>query len=201
MQYKYGYAPLVLDENIILNPAEFCFIQYMPIKMAGIGSVSIPEHIMWIKPLVSRIGFGIGDYVYATVKYAWVDKDSCANRPGWHSDGFMTDDINYIWYNSIPTEFCVQEFDITQNCDLSLCEMESQAMEENIIIHPCNSLIRLDQSVVHRVAKCQHGCYRAFVKISVSKNQYNLIGNAHNYLFDYEWVMQERSISRNHPTK
>jgi len=201
MQYKYGYAPLVLDENVILNPSEFCFVQYMPIKMAGSGDVRVPKNLSWINDIVRRIGFSSDDYVYATVKNYFVSGGCAGNRPGWHSDGFMTDDINYIWYNENPTDFCVQEFIIDQDCDKSLQQMESQALDINIVNYPCNTLIRLDQSVIHRVAVSKIGCVRAFVKISVSKNKYNLAGNAHNYLFDYEWEMVERSKARNHPFK
>jgi hypothetical protein len=79
--------------------------------------------------------------------------------------------------------------------------MEAQALDINIVNYPCNTLIRLDQSVIHRVAISNDGCVRAFVKISASKNKYNLAGNAHNYLFDYDWEMVQRDEKRNHPFK
>ena len=41
---------------------------------------------------------------------------------------------------------------------------------------------------------------RTFIKVSFSDQKYNLKGNTHNYLFDYEWDMIDRSVSRNDPT-
>ncbi len=77
--------------------------------------------------------------------------------------------------------------------------MEDQARSENIRTYPVNTLLRLDQYVIHRVAPNAAPGYRAFVKISVSKARYNLKGNAHNYLLNYEWEMHSRDATRNHP--
>jgi hypothetical protein len=40
---------------------------------------------------------------------------------------------------------------------------------------------------------------RAFLKVSISKDKYDLIGNSHNYLLDYDWQMKERKQERNIP--
>jgi len=40
---------------------------------------------------------------------------------------------------------------------------------------------------------------RTFVKISFSKDKYDLIGNSHNYEMDYKWDMKERKEERNIP--
>lgn len=45
------------------------------------------------------------------------------------------------------------------------------------------------------------GCMRSFVKISFSTARYNLIGNSHNELFDYDWQMYPRDLMRNDPTR
>lgn len=205
---KYGQEPTVIG-RFNLVPEEMCFIQYLPIGMAeSEGSVKhlrLPKNSEWCYPLIKAAiqkegGFNLGDYVYLTVKHLYVTPSNMGNRPGWHSDGFGTDDINYIWCDKYPTEFCIQDFNITEDCETSLKEMESQAKEENIKIYSENTLLRLDKYNIHRTPLVGEG-YRTFVKISISKNRYNLKGNAHNYLFDYDWDMVVRSDIRNHPSK
>ena len=201
---NYGKEPLVID-NIHLEPTEMCFVQYLPIGMASkekLGSeVRIPKNLQWTWPLVEQIVESFGDdYIYLTVKHLYVTPSNMGNRPGWHSDGFGTDDTNYIWCDKYPTEFCIQDFNITEDCETSLKEMEDQASVLNLNTYGENTLLRLDKYNIHRTPTLGKG-YRTFVKISISKNRYNLKGNAHNYLFDYDWDMAVRSDIRNHPSK
>lgn len=195
---QYGTAPKVLGE-FNLEASEMCYVQYLPIALPR-SKVAIPENLRWVQPLLDAIEFSVIDHVYLTVKHIYVSGSDCGNRPGWHSDGFGTDDINYIWCDSNPTEFAIQHFDLSNDCDKSMKEMEQQFIVGSEIVYPVKTLLRLDQSVIHRTpTKCVPG-YRTFVKISVSKHRYNLKGNAHNYLLDYDWDMVERKVERNHPT-
>lgn len=204
---RYGTAPEVIDTHD-LKATEMCYVQYLPIGLAaceGNGDdIKIPDNLAWVRPLVHSVR--IEDkldpnlYLYLTVKHIYVSGSDCGNRPGWHSDGFGTDDINYIWCDSNPTEFAIQHFDLSSDCDKSMKEMEQQFIVGSEIVYPVKTLLRLDQYVIHRTpTKCVPG-YRTFVKISVSKHRYNLKGNAHNYLFNYDWDMVERKVERNHPT-
>jgi hypothetical protein len=43
------------------------------------------------------------------------------------------------------------------------------------------------------------GGMRSFLKISLSHQKYNLVGNSHNYLFDYNWDLHDRDTLRNDP--
>ncbi|MNC81348.1 hypothetical protein D3C75_1344520 [compost metagenome] len=61
------------------------------------------------------------------------------------------------------------------------------------------SFVRIDKWNVHRQPVAGEG-FRTFLKFSVSKNRYNLQGNSHNYLIDYDWEMVTRGEIRNHPT-
>lgn len=201
---NYGQAPEGVD-NIKVTPSEMCFVQYLPIALPaseGQGDeVRIPKNLEWCWKLVLPcIKLTLDDYIYLTVKHLYVTPNNMGNRPGWHSDGFGTEDINYIWCDKFPTEFCVQDFTISEDCDTSLKEMEEQAQDCNIITYPENTLLRLDKYNIHRTPIMGEG-YRTFVKVSVSKNRYNLQGNSHNYLFDYDWPLVLRSDTRNHPTK
>lgn len=205
MNISYGQEPKVIIEHIDLLPSEMCFVQYMPIRMAkneNLGSdLKVPNHIIWTKPLIDSLPeLEADDYVYLTVKHMYVNPQNMGNRPGWHSDGFETEDVNYIWTDTFPTEFCIQPFNISDNCAKSMTDMEEQARSENIRTYGCKALLKLDKFNIHRTPTIGEG-YRTFVKLSVSKDKYNLKGNAHNYLFDYEWNMVDRSTSRNHPNQ
>lgn len=196
-----GNPPIELRRFHIDCP-ELMFYQYLPVKMPG-TDFRIPQNLQCFKRLIDEAtsDYGVGDdeYVYITAKKMFIDVGCAANRPGWHLDGFGTSDVTYIWSDEIPTEFCIQSFDLSNDHIASLEEMEAQALPENIVTYFEGTLLRMDQHVVHRVGECKQAGYRTFVKISISKDKYNLIGNAHNYLFDYEWEMVERGESRNHP--
>lgn len=204
MTHYYGEPPIIISNNISISPTEMCFVQYLPIKMSYFeqlgDDVKIPNNLLWTQPLIDLIHKDIlqDHYVYLTVKHIYVSPNNMGNRPGWHSDGFQTDDINYIWTDKFPTEFCIQHFNIDNDCQKSMTQMQEQVNLNNIKTYGENSLVKLNQFNIHRTPEI--GCgYRTFIKISLSKNQYNLQGNAHNYLFDYQWNMKQRMDERNHP--
>lgn len=184
-----------------LKPTEFCFVQYLPIKMAGQDSVRIPQNLLWVDKMFKKVECYApplkGDYVYLTVKYGWHSNTSPQNRRGWHIDGFGTDDDNYIWYDSHPTECAIGNFDISKDHCESMKQMAEQV--EQIKEFPNKHVIYLGNTDVHRVSEKPFEGIRAFVKLSVSRHKYALEGNAHNYLFDYAWEMQPRKQERNCP--
>lgn len=196
---EYGGAPKILGE-VDLVPSEFCYVQYMPIALAGGDRIAIPQNLMWVAPLIEFIDEEDDQYIYLTAKHMFVSGTDCGNRPGWHSDGFGTDDLNYIWCDRSPTEFAIQPFKLSADCSSSMQEMEDQFVRGTEIVYPPKTLLLLDQGVIHRTPMyCEPG-YRTFVKISISKHRYNLKGNAHNHLLNYDWEMVERNVERNHPT-
>jgi hypothetical protein len=204
---RYGYEPVCLGE-FDLPPAEMMFVQYLPIVMPPRpGWVDtkfrIPANLKFVDRLVYEVLPEIWErqpaYVYLTARHLHGTAEQI-NRPGWHSDGFGTDDINFIWSDSRPTEFCIQPFTLSDDHAESMRQMEEQARPENIRTYGERKLLRLDAGVVHRVAPGGPAGFRTFVKISLSKHRYDLAGNAHNYLFDYDWPMFPRDGQRNHPT-
>src|SRR5699024_6123176 len=111
-------------------------------------------------------------------------------------------DINYIWCDSLPTKYITGDFAITPDHKQSIVDFNNYAKICKLQTCKVNSIYRLDQSVIHRCAvNNQDSLLRHFVKISFSKDQYNLKGNSHNYLLDYKWEMKERNKERNHPVK
>jgi len=205
---KYGNLPKDLG-TFEIECKEMMFYQYLPIKMPTETQPFYEARLKCFDKLIGAIccdyigEFGldnyVNSYVYLTAKYMYQMPNCSFNRPGYHSDGFMTDDINYIWCDKNPTVFNSSDFVLTMDDSGSLIEMEQQAKPENEIKYNENTLLRLDQFNIHKVADIKESGMRAFLKISISKDKYDLIGNSHNYLISYDWEMKERKPQRNIP--
>lgn len=184
---------------------EFFSYTYLPIKLPD-GQITVEPRLRVFNAIIGRaacdfIGaYGLdrytNSYIYMTAKHLWQIEGF--NRKGWHSDGFGTDDISYIWYDKQPTIFNNTDFFLSNDDSLSMVEMEEQARPEFDYHYPNNSLIRMDQYSIHRVGDIESGP-RCFVKICISKDIYNLKGNAINYDLDYQWEYRERKWDRNVP--
>lgn len=205
---RYGELPTVLTTYEV-NCNEMMFYQYLPIKLAGSHNPIIEDRLKCFKELIGAIccdfiGFyGLDAYVannvYLSAKYLFQGVGCSYNRMGWHCDGFMSNDINYIWSDSLPTVFNSSNFSITLDDSLSMKQMERQALPCFDISYPVNTLLRLNQFNVHRVADVDKEGMRTFLKISFSTDKYDLIGNSHNYLLNYDWEMKQRNMQRNIP--
>jgi len=207
----YGIDPKIITEMEI-SCNEMFFYQYMPIKLAGVATCTPKNIEKRLHPFTHLIGVSCCDfigsygldrfadsYVYLTAKRLFVSPEYNMNRDGWHSDGFMTDDINYIWSDSVPTVFNFTEFDLSQDDKLSIKEMDEQAEPGKNFTYPNKTLLRLDQFVIHKCGELKKGGVRTFCKLSISKDKYDLEGNTHNYLLDYNWPMRKRGEERNIP--
>ena len=198
---NYGEAPEVVGEFVTPN-SEMMFVLYMPVRLAGETGVCIPEHLQDYSPLVDMAvqyegARGDGRYVYLTVKSLFVQKGCVGGRLGWHTDGFGTTDVNYIWADSDPTEFCIQPFALSDDHELSMAQMEQQALVENIVTYGACNVLRLDARHVHRCPENPKQGYRTFARVSFSDDRYDMIGNARNYRLNYNWIMHPRGAVRN----
>lgn len=206
------YGNLPTDLGLVdINPTEMMFHMYMPISLPGSDRVYLPEHLEVFRPLIisawqdERQRFR-DEYVYLTAKTLWVSGQYIGNRPGWHSDGFGTDDLNYIWADRAPTDF---SYDPKGQCFIfnsTDCQRFYDACDVFTGIWPIKHyadkhLLKLDPSVIHRSPVDFEEGMRSFAKVSISKDQYNLEGNASNYLLDIDWEMKKRNKDRNHPNK
>lgn len=208
----YGKDPKVITE-LDINCKEMFFYQYLPIKMAGESTITTSKIEPRLCSFAELIGVSccdfigtygldrfVNSYVYLTVKRLFVSPNYNMNREGWHSDGFMTDDINYIWSDCVPTVFNNSDFNLSQDDKLSIKEMEEQAKPMWDFTYPNKTLLRLDQFVIHRCGDIERsGCMRSFFKLSISDDMYDLEGNSHNYMLDYNWPMRKRGEERNIP--
>lgn len=190
---------------------EFMFYQYLPVKLAGTTAMAVEPRLKCFDAIIGAaccdyVGFRgldafVGAHVYVTAKRMYTAPGQPMNRPGWHSDGFLTDDINYVWSDCVPTVFNHSRFQLTLDDDISLGEMEKQVDPGKSVCHEDGVLLRLDQYCIHRVALVSRPLVRTFLKISISPDRYDLIGNSHNHLLAYDWPMRERVTLRNVPQR
>lgn len=200
----YGKAPYDLG-RVDLDWHEYMHYLYLPVKMPHPHGIRIPQRLEFLTPVIQHVCENLqtlaGRYVYVTARRGYATPGNPINRPGWHTDGFGTADINYIWSDRWPTRFALQDFeDISSDHVESVRQFEDQLDPQTIVKYPDRTLLRLDSSVVHAAPEIPApGGDRSFLKISVSDERYNLLGNSHNYLFGYDWKMFSRSEVRNDP--
>lgn len=204
----YGARPVDLG-LIDLSPTEMMFWMYCPIKMPDQNAVTLPPNLEQYRPLINAALMDCGgrwreSYVYLTAKTLWCTPENPGNRPGWHSDGFLTDDLNYIWSDRSPTVFFHDgsTFAFTADHNVSLQEMEAIPKMEagfDLIRYPNKHLLRLDQTVIHKTDTDIDPGIRTFVKISVSRHRYALEGNSINHALATDWNYQPRKLERNCP--
>lgn len=199
---RYGALPRDLG-LVDISPVEMMFWLYCPIKTPG-GPVVMPANLEQFAPIVNAAraadpnDFAAG-YVYLTAKTLWVTPGNIGNRPGWHSDGFGTDDLNYIWHDRAPTEFIEGDFDLPTDCAASMVQMALEATSRPIVTYPDKHLLRLDQRVIHRSPTAYAEGMRTFVKVSISRDRYDLAGNSINHDLGEAWPLLPRKAERNHP--
>lgn len=202
----YGKQPTVVCEKPVKCDEVFSYL-YLPIKLSGQTTPRYERRLSRFDELIGTIccnfvgEFGLDRYidsnVYLTAHNMYQEATSF-NRIGYHSDGFGTTDICYLWSNSCPTVFNSSQFNLSGDDTQSLKEMAEQANTDNEYTYPNNTVLRLDQFVIHRVGDIIPGV-RCFFKMCFSYDKYDLIGNSHNYELDYDWEMRPRQNKRNVP--
>lgn len=208
MHNIYGSKPVDLG-LIDLDPKEMMYWLYCPIKLVGQSLVTVPDNLEQFMKIINAVRCDVGSerwnasYVYITAKTLFVTADNPGNRPGWHSDGFMTSDLNYVWSDTNGTLFWEPEqlVDFVQDHSLSLEEMQKAAETGPVRSYADKHLLKLDQSVIHRVADVTVPRVRSFVKVSVSYDKYDLVGNSINHDLAPNWKYYERKADRNMPSK
>lgn len=213
---KYGSEPIEIASDVIVDNSEMYFYQYLPIQLIECKydlHFAIPDQLYALWPFLLKVKddfintFGEEEYyrsnIYLTAKCLYIKSGENINRMGWHCDGFMSDDINYIWCDCIPTEYVTGEFELVQDHQKSIDQMNRLFYNSEPLKCRSNSIYRLDETVIHRCDynHSKDAVLRHFVKVSFSKEKYNLKGNSHNYLLDYDWEMKDRDYHRNHPVK
>lgn len=201
----YGKLPVYLGQFEFDLP-EVMYYLYLPVVMDHeIADIRLPRALnVLIDPIITAISNAprCYRYVYLSARKGWATPDNPLNRPGWHCDGFGTDDLNYVWWTGPGTRFALQVFyDISSDHLWSLKQFEQQVKLDSVVTYPEHGLYQIDPSVVHSTPIITKPGMRSYVKISLSDHKYNLENNSHNYLFDYDWPLHSRDVLRNDPHK
>lgn len=220
MTKLYGNAPIdlgLVGDNIECD--EMMFYLYLPIKTPDqILETLCDDRLSKYKYLISKVYHDIcrewscdrwmSSYVYLTVKTLHVSKSNMGQREGYHSDGFMTDDINYIWYTDVPTVFwqpsrpltLSQDHNVSMQQMKDVCDVEVISGKAKEVRYPERHLLRLDETVIHKTdMNSDFEGVRTFVKISISDKPYALKGNSVNPLVPLGVEYKERKQTRNCP--
>lgn len=211
---RYLYLPVVIPDHDLLSPVQVSLNPRIGVMPSPIDIV-LPERLRFAEPMVEA---AIDDYlaghhgwpvtrwsdlyVYVSAHRGYATPGNPLNRPGWHTDGFGSDDLNYVWFDAVPTWMAVQPFvGIDPDHVASLDQMTAQIDHDRVIKDlPCQHLYRLTPHVVHAAPEIPApGLTRSFLKISISAHRYNLLGNSHNYQIAYQWQMHDRAELRNDP--
>ncbi len=211
-----------------LDNKEYMQYLYLPIKMGGKGGVCLEQRLWFLRRMIDAAllfenrYLSVSElhkkYVYLTIKQTVIPKGLTQNRPGWHSDGFGTNDVNYVWYDKLPTEFMIGAFEVSTDDAQSMKDFEAIELNANRQIirnfidhgdrHPTPAdfiqpkpfhLYRLTQNHVHRTVRSDCDQVRMFVKITLSDHVYAQEGNSHNYSIAYHWTLSPRKTERNQP--
>lgn len=213
----YGRAPRFVDYFPISLP-EVMYYLYLPVRMPqadtdydlgriiepirGPAHLRLPPALECLRPMVAKV---LHDhpghaYAYVSARRGWATPDNPLNRPGWHCDGFGTDDLNFVWWDGPGTRFSLGDFGkISDDHIESMKQFDQRADMIDVQTYPQHALYMIDRYVVHATPILREGCYRQYVKISLSNARYNLEGNSHNYLFNYDWKLIDRELVRNDP--
>lgn len=205
---NYGDDPKRVTK-LDLRVDEMMLYQDMLIKDIGSHQPQLENRLQCFEPLIGAAccdfiaDFGLKEYTdhyaYLTAKNLYQPAGLSINRPGWHTDGFGTPDITYIWCNAVATEFNSSQFSISEDENLSMIEMEAQADPKNTHTYNVREVLRLNRFNVHRPSMSGHATLRAFAKVIFSRDKFALLGNSINPMFEYDWEFKPRSNLRNVP--
>jgi hypothetical protein len=185
---------------------EVMYYLYLPVRM-GASGIRLPANVECCRNLIeacSKFAAQRGqefEYIYLSARKGWATPDNPLNRPGWHCDGYGTDDLNFVWWTGPGTRFALQKFYcISEDHQRSLMQFGEQVDLNSVVTYAAKGLYAIDAEVVHATPIIEApGCMRQYVKVSMSNHQYNLENNSHNYLFEYEWQLFSREAVRNDP--
>lgn len=221
----YGEPPVSLGV-FDLDFTEYMHYMYLPIQIRDERNnirYSIPENLQFAERLIALAQFEEAargnrwDYMYVTARRGFATPGNPLNRPGWHTDGFGTEDINYVWTDRYPTWFALGDFGAISDDHVESAKQfehliekwgrwDSQEPQDDKYIHlrryEDGEFQRLDDRVVHAAPEIPApGGERSFFKVSFSNEKYNLLGNSHNHGIPYTWEMFGRDTVRNNPAK
>lgn len=204
----YGKLPIYMGQFEFDLP-EVMYYLYLPVVMQRESSdwIGLPENVECCRDLIRAATLHAAgtrghpyNYTYLSARKGIATPGNPLNRPGWHCDGFGTDDLNYVWWVGPGTRFAAQCFyGIVSDHNRSMEQFDEQVKLDSVVSYAERGLYQIAPDVVHSTPEIKETCWRQYVKISFSDHKYNLENNSHNYMFDYDWPMHRRDGVRNNP--
>ncbi len=217
--YHFGIArkPVVISEiphHVPGDLMESFRILDMPIKFPE-SIVRIPKECVRYNSIIEKImqteRLLNPDYsryfAYLTIDYSEVEKGKSQRNGGYHVDGFQGARINpkvvadrsYVVVSDFPPVFCVQAWNVKKlnpAKDNFFLEFDRQAEKKNEWSPNPWEIILMDAYMVHKAGIATVTRKRMFFRISFSVREFDRLGNTHNPMFNYNWKMVERDISK-----
>lgn len=190
-EFEKNVYPIELSNINVICPFENQYILRMCVSTDGINFL-IPNEMNWLKPLFiealthqKNVINVEKNFCYITVRHGVVKS---VTDDEWHVDGFSTKishvpEQNYIWTNSIPTEYTNVSVKFPDDFD-PLKHNVNHFLEQNITdeIKQCkeNVLYCMDPYIIHRRPTVSTGTVRTFVRISFVPIMIDDINNTQN---------------------
>lgn len=188
----------------------------MPIKFPG-TDFRLPKELAQFAPLIQRVANYESRinpdcyheyYCYLTVDQSVVQPSTLQREAPCHVDGFQGARWNpkvrinhtYVATDAIPTTYYLQPFDFSALDDAKhnfFWEMNRQVALANSAHawKPAAGEINLmDAYCVHRGSPAEVETPRTWIRLSFEVRVFDRLGNAHNPMFDYDWLMVPRDI-------
>jgi hypothetical protein len=193
----YNYPEYVGTINLF-PPEHRQYILRMLIRRPGDPENIIPEELDWVRPLIDKADLFQREcvrvnhpYRYLTIRSGEV---SSTNDDTWHVDGFSLrfnhlPEQNYIWCNTLPTEYVAFPVDLSNGFDPmkhNIHLLFQDVLENNVLAESleAGSLYCLDPYVIHRRPKNSTKSFRTMVRYSHVPIPIDDINNTSNPLLD-----------------
>jgi metallo-beta-lactamase family protein len=162
--------------------------------------------------------FNLEDYNgYITIDQKLIEPSKTQRRYGPHGDAYVTEENTaeesniltnntYVAYDVQPTDYYAGPFPLgdidSQDDERVLKHFAELALTQTPIQYPGYTLLRMTPYDIHTPSVNTHAetIERTFIKITFSKERFNLLGNRINPLFSYAgWAWVSRDVNkRNH---
>lgn len=190
-EFENNVYPIELSNINVICPFENQYILRMCVSTDGINFL-IPNEMNWLKPLFiealthqKNVINVEKNFCYITVRHGVVKS---VTDDEWHVDGFSTKiahvpEQNYIWTNSIPTEYTNVSVKFPNDFD-PLKHNINHFLEKNITdeIKQCkeNVVYCMDPYIIHRRPTVSTGIVRTFVRVSFVPIMIDDVNNTQN---------------------
>ncbi|AQW88969.1 hypothetical protein pEaSNUABM50_00452 [Erwinia phage pEa_SNUABM_50] len=193
-EFESNVNPIEMKKIKAVCPYDEQYILRMVVSTDGL-TYHLPIELRWMYPLyiaalkhqTEVIGIK-HPFCYITVRHGLVKS---ITDDEWHVDGFSTKIVhvpeqNYIWSNSIPTEYTNVSVKFPDDFDSNIHNVNHylQKFVHNDEVQQCkeNVLYCLDPYILHRRPSSSTGEVRTFVRISFVPIEINDVNNTQNKL-------------------